>query len=369
MTMHAQELMGARVTGTDGEVVGTVEQVFNDDVDGQPVWARVRAGKRTRFVPLGGSTNSAGVLSVPFQAQQIMGGPDITADQHMSAAQAEQLSRYYGLMVPPQPDATQRERMADSPADGGQQAGSRLAGTDSASGVAAGPEAASPETASPETASPETASTGTASPEASRTETASTEPASTEPASTEPASTETASTETASTETGGTGTDRTGTGTAGADAAAGQAQMQPGTDPQPGSGMPAQDWLVRTEERINVDTELRESGRVRIHKYVDVEPVEQAVHVYHEEYEIEHVPITADELINGTIEEGQRELILHEQRAVFRKEAVPVERVRLVPRRVEEDKTIRDELRKERIEIEDLGEAQDGPAASPPAAS
>src|SRR5262249_12786038 len=103
-------------------------------------------------------------------------------------------------------------------------------------------------------------------------------------------------------------------------------------------------------------------------KYVDVEPVEQAVHVYHEEYEIEHVPITADELINGTIEEGQRELILHEQRVVLRKEAVPVERVRLVPKRVEEDTTVRDELRKERIELGVLGARRDDPA-SPPAAS
>lgn len=364
MTMHAQELMGARVTGTDGEVVGTVEQVFNDDVDGQPVWARVRSGKRTRFVPLGGSTSSAGVLSVPFQAQQIMGGPDITADQHMSAAQAEQLSRYYGLMVPPQPDAAQRERMS-GPGTG--EPGQRPSGPDSSQRGDSPVQQAGPagtggsETEAAHATRPAAGSVPADSPPDGG------QPAGSRLAGTETASTETASTETASTEAGGTGTDRTGT--TGADPAAGQAQMQPGTGPQAGSSMPAQDWLVRTEERINVDTELRESGRVRIHKYVDVEPVEQAVHVYHEEYEIEHVPITADELINGTIEEGQRELILHEQRAVFRKEAVPVERVRLVPKRVEEDKTIRDELRKERIEIEDLGEAQDGPAASPPTAS
>ncbi len=37
----------------------------------------------------------------------------------------------------------------------------------------------------------------------------------------------------------------------------------------------------------------------------------------------------------------------------LRKEAVPVERVRLVTRRVAEDRTIRDEIRKERIELED----------------
>jgi len=44
--------------------------------------------------------------------------------------------------------------------------------------------------------------------------------------------------------------------------------------------------------------------------------------------------------------------VLHEERAVLRKEIVPVERVRLRARRVEEDTTVRDELRRERIEIE-----------------
>jgi len=53
MTTQAEDLLGARVTGTDGKVVGTVEQVFRDDVDGTPAWARVRSGKTGRFVPLG----------------------------------------------------------------------------------------------------------------------------------------------------------------------------------------------------------------------------------------------------------------------------------------------------------------------------
>jgi stress response protein YsnF len=56
--------------------------------------------------------------------------------------------------------------------------------------------------------------------------------------------------------------------------------------------------------------------------------------------------------MSGSIEEGEQEIILHEERAVMRKETVPVERVRLVAKRVEEDKTYRDEVRRERIEIE-----------------
>src|SRR5215469_3647674 len=102
MTTQAEDLLGARVTCADGKVVGTVEQVFRDDVDGTPAWARVRAGKTGRFVPLGSSQVTADGLSVPFDSQKILSGPDIDAGQHMSASQAEELSRYYGLIVPSQ---------------------------------------------------------------------------------------------------------------------------------------------------------------------------------------------------------------------------------------------------------------------------
>jgi uncharacterized protein (TIGR02271 family) len=233
MTTQAEELLGAQVSGADGKVVGTVEQVFRDDVDGTPAWARVRSGKTGRFVPLGSSQVTRDGLSVPFDTQKIMGGPNIDAGQHMSAAQAEELSRYYGLSVPAQPQAQ---------------------------------------------------------------------------AQTQP-----------------------------------QAQQRRLTDDE---------WLVRQEERLQVGKEMLETGHIRLHKYVDVEPIEQTVHVFHEEYDVERVPITAEERIGGNIQEGEQEIILHEERAVMRKEVVPVERVRLLARRVEEDKTFRDEVRRERIEIE-----------------
>src|SRR5215469_11702448 len=102
MTTQAEALLGAQVTGSDGKVVGTVEQVFRDDVDGTPAWARVRAGKTGRFVPLGNSQVTRDGLNVPFDSQKIMSGPDIDAERHMSAAQAEELSRYYGLTMPAQ---------------------------------------------------------------------------------------------------------------------------------------------------------------------------------------------------------------------------------------------------------------------------
>src|SRR3984893_18922019 len=115
MTMQAEQLIGVRVTGGDGQVVGTVQQGFNDDRDGTPVWARIRAGNRDRFVPPGGSRVTKDGLSVPFDTQKTMSGPEVNAERHMSAAQTDQLSRHFGLSVPAQggdPDAATRPGQA-----------------------------------------------------------------------------------------------------------------------------------------------------------------------------------------------------------------------------------------------------------------
>ncbi|HXB47131.1 MAG TPA: hypothetical protein VNW50_05160, partial [Streptosporangiaceae bacterium] len=102
MRTPAEQLLGARVTASDGKVMGTVEQVFRDDVDGTPAWARVRSGKTGRFVPLGNSQVTGEGLNVPFDSPKVMSSPDMDAGQHMSAAQCEELSRYYGLIIPAQ---------------------------------------------------------------------------------------------------------------------------------------------------------------------------------------------------------------------------------------------------------------------------
>jgi stress response protein YsnF len=273
MTMQGTDLTGARVTDAGGKVVGKVDKVFNDDLDGKPVWALIRAGKASRFIPVRGSRMTADGFSVPFDSQKIMNGPDLNVDQHMSADQVTELRRYYGLAVPAQAGQPAGEPTGQQAAQqAGQQAGQQAAPTSQQ-----------------------------ASPQAGR--------------------------------------------------QAGRADL---------SSAAAEVWLVRNEERMDIGTEVLESRRVRLRKYVDVQPVEQAVHVFHEEYEVEHIPITAEERARGPIAENDQELILHEQRAVFKKEAVPVERIRLVTKRVEEDRTFREELRKERIEVE-----PDGDTATP----
>lgn len=237
MTMHADQLVGVAIADSDGVAVGTVEQVFRDDVDGTPSWARIRSAKGLHFVPLAGcKMTPSGGLCIPFDSRRILGEPSIRVDRHMSVEQEEQLRRHFGIRVPARPTQAR------------------------------------------------------------------------------------------------------------------SAQARPARAEHDEAGS---EWIIRSEERIGVNLETRESGRVRVRKYVDSVPVQQTVRVFREELEIERIPIRDGDRVSADMTEYDQEIILHEAHAEITKQAVPVERVRLSVRKIEEDKTVGVEIRKERIEIVD----------------
>ena len=122
------------------------------------------------------------------------------------------------------------------------------------------------------------------------------------------------------------------------------------------SGPETDDAMTRSEERINVGTQRQEAGRARLRKYVVTEQVQQTVPVRREEVRVEREPITEanrDAALSGpAISEEEHEVVLHEERPVVEKEAVPVERVRLSKETVEDAVTVQDEVRKEQIETD-----------------
>jgi uncharacterized protein (TIGR02271 family) len=122
------------------------------------------------------------------------------------------------------------------------------------------------------------------------------------------------------------------------------------------SGPTTDDAMTRSEEELRVGTAERESGRVRLVKYVETENVQKTVPVRREKARLEREPITdanADEALAGPdISEEEHEVVLHEEEAVVEKRAVPKERVRLEKETVTDEKQVSEEVRKERIETE-----------------
>jgi uncharacterized protein (TIGR02271 family) len=163
--------------------------------------------------------------------------------------------------------------------------------------------------------------------------------------------TQTAGYDTDTTRTAGYDTDTT--------VAAGTDTNRHGTVGHDTSGPTTDNAMTRSEEQLRVGTQTVEAGRARLRKYVVTEQVSTTVPVSHEEVRIEREPITdanrGDALDGPAISEEEHEVVLHAERAVVAKEAVPVERVRLDVDTVTEQQQVTDTVRKEQIEVEGDG--------------
>lgn len=97
---QVQTLVGQDVHGSDGERIGSVGQVYFDDVTGDLAWVTVRTGlfgSKETFVPTDDAHLGGSGLTVPFTKDVVKGAPNVDTDQHLSAAEEAELYDYYGL--------------------------------------------------------------------------------------------------------------------------------------------------------------------------------------------------------------------------------------------------------------------------------
>ena len=128
--------------------------------------------------------------------------------------------------------------------------------------------------------------------------------------------------------------------------------------------------MTRSEERLVASTQVYQTGRARLRKYVITEQVQITVEVRREELRIDREPLADGE--QAPVEDpdvfgipGQfdgpdgglvYEVILHEERPVISTEIVPVERVRLSTVVQTEQHTLSGQVRKEQIEVDVPGQ-------------
>jgi uncharacterized protein (TIGR02271 family) len=129
------------------------------------------------------------------------------------------------------------------------------------------------------------------------------------------------------------------------------------------SGPSTDSAMTRSEEQLRVGTEKVETGRARLRKHVVTEAETRTVPVSHEEVRVEREPITDGNVgaaLDGpAISEEEHEVVLEAERPVVRKEAVPVERVRVDKERVTDQTQVSEQVRKEQIDLDgaDVGSA------------
>jgi uncharacterized protein (TIGR02271 family) len=242
---EAYEWRGREVVGSDGDKIGTLEEVYLDTDSGRPEWATVKTGllgMKQSFVPLREASPEGGKVTVPYSKEQVKDAPSVDPDGELSTDEEERLYTHYGIAV------------------GG---------------------------------------------------------------------------------SSGAGTVDDGDGTEGRDV----------------SGPTTDDAMTRSEEELHVGTTRRERGRARLRKYVVTEEVQQTVPVQREEVRVEREPITdanVDRATDGpAISDEEHEVVLHEEEVVSEKRAVPKERVRMTKDTVADEETVSEDVRKERIEVDE----------------
>jgi uncharacterized protein (TIGR02271 family) len=114
----------------------------------------------------------------------------------------------------------------------------------------------------------------------------------------------------------------------------------------------ADQQLTRSEEELRVGKEQVETGRARLRKWVETEPVEAQVELRRETAEITREPINQP-VSDVELGEQEIEVPLHEERPVVQKQTVAKERVGIETEVTAETETVRDEVRKERIDVEE----------------
>ena len=128
----------------------------------------------------------------------------------------------------------------------------------------------------------------------------------------------------------------------------------PGTDT---SGPNTEDAMTRSEEELRVGTTERDSGSVRLKKYIVEDQVTETVPVRREEVRVEREPITdanRDAALDGPdISEEEHEVTLRSEEPVVEKRTVPKERVRLEKDVETEEREVSETVRSERIDVDE----------------
>ncbi|MGW5879624.1 PRC and DUF2382 domain-containing protein [Nocardiopsis terrae] len=304
-----ENLVGHRVLDTEGNNVGKINQVFLDDMTGEPSWVSVHTGlfgMKETLVPLQGARPVEEDIQVPYDKATVKDAPNVDADRHVSPEDEALVRDYFARH-----GGVPRQARGDS--------GTAGTGTETGTGPVGG-------------------AAGTPMPEghgqfADRREGRGDEP--------------------------DAGRAETTPGAAVGDAddplAAPAGRRSDERLGGPGSPDDEDVSVIRHEEQVDIGVERREGGHARMRKHVETERFDETVPLHHDELEVERRPITDPSQVSdtGTMEEGEETFTLYEERPVVSKEEVPVEEIRVRKRDVTREEHVEGERRRERVEFED----------------
>jgi uncharacterized protein (TIGR02271 family) len=97
-TQSPETYMGRTAVDAQGNKIGSVGQVYVNDVTGVPDWITVNTGlfgTRENFAPLHGSSVNGDDLVLPFGKDVVKDAPDVADSDHIDIEEQQALSAYY----------------------------------------------------------------------------------------------------------------------------------------------------------------------------------------------------------------------------------------------------------------------------------
>jgi len=115
-TWHGRDLLGS-----DGEKIGSVKEIYQDERTGKPEWALVTTGlfgSHSHFVPLAGAEPTGEGVRVRVSKDQVKNSPSISEGE-LSKQEERQLFEHYGVPYTDEGSVTAEGAPRSDPGDGG----------------------------------------------------------------------------------------------------------------------------------------------------------------------------------------------------------------------------------------------------------
>jgi len=120
-------------------------------------------------------------------------------------------------------------------------------------------------------------------------------------------------------------------------------------------GRANEQYIIRSEEELNVGKRKVRAGEVDVRKRVETEHVEREVPVMHEEVTVERRPAPPGASAQAEIGENEIRIPIMEEEAVVEKRVVPKEEVVVQKHAVQGEQKVEADVRKERADVEREG--------------
>ena len=97
---EAYDWRGRDVIGSDGEKIGTVDEIYLDTATDEPEWISINTGLfglKSSFAPVQGAQPEGEAVRLAYTKDQVKDAPGVEPDQELNDAEEQALWSHYGL--------------------------------------------------------------------------------------------------------------------------------------------------------------------------------------------------------------------------------------------------------------------------------